>query len=62
MPNGEDHYGLKAAMDKGCHELLKNLLSAWDRFPGRSCSEMQWNIWMMTMLRAVENARKAVEK
>lgn len=38
------------------------MLAAWDRFPGRNCSEQQWNSWMNTMLRAVEAARKEVSE
>lgn len=34
------------------------MLAAWDRFPGRSCSEQQWAAWMNAILRAVEAARK----
>ena len=34
------------------------MLAAWDRFPGRSCNEQQWESWVGTMLSAIEAARK----
>lgn len=30
-------------------ERLYRLKALWDRFPGRSCSEVEWNIWVTSM-------------